>query len=140
MPTPFTIRCSERWRDVTDEAEGAAPAWTLARPDGVGAFQLSIATYRGGQIPNPTPQVLLSMLRDSAASRHLGEAADVVTEDGALRLAAGNFHHGDYFLRVWYVSDGQSFAKATYTCAWGEQRAELPDCEQMVRTLKFDAT
>src|SRR6185369_447173 len=96
-----------------------------ARPDGVGAFQFSVATYKSGGIPKATPKVLLSLLRDFAASRELGEPADVVTEDGQLPLAAASFHHGDNFLRVWYASDGQSFAKVTYTCAWGDQQAEL---------------
>src|ERR1044071_8328859 len=138
MPVPFTIKCSDGWCDITDEVEAADPLWTLARPDGVGAFQFSIATYQSGLIPNPTPRDLLSLLRDFASSRHLGEPTDVVVEDADLRLAAGNFRFGEDFLRVWYVSDGESFAKVTYTCAWGAQHSELLDCEQMIRTLRFE--
>jgi hypothetical protein len=62
----------------------------------------------------------------------------VVVDDGGLLLAAGSFRNGDDFLRVWYVSDGQSFAKVTYTSDWDEQHSELPDCEQMIRTLRFE--
>lgn len=138
MSLPFTIKFSEGWCDTTDEVEAADPPWTLTKPDGVGAFQLSIATYKGGRVPNPSSQVLFSMLRDFASSRNLGEPVEVVTEDGELRIAAGSFRFGDDFLRVWYVSDGYSFAKVTYTCSWGAQQSELPDCEQMVRTLRFE--
>jgi hypothetical protein len=137
MSLPFTIRCSDGWRDITDEVEAADPPWTLAKPDGVGAFQFSIAAYQSGRIPSSTPQVLLSLLRDFAGSNHLGEPADIVTEEGELRIAAGSFRHGADFVRAWYASDGRSFAKATYTCAWSEQSAELPECERMIRTLRF---
>ena len=137
LSLPFTIRCSDGWCDITAEVEAADPPWTLARPDGAGAFQFSVAAYRSGRVPNPSPQDLLSLLRDFGSSRQLGEPTDVVVEDGNLRLAAGSFRFGEDFLRVWYVSDGQSFAKATYTSAWGEQHSELPDCEQMIRTLRF---
>jgi hypothetical protein len=138
MRLPFTIRCSTGWCDITDEVQATNPPWTLAKPEGVGAFQFSTATYQSGTIPNPSPQLLLSMLRDFANSHGLGEAADIVTENGALRLAAASFHHGDDFTRVWYVSDGRSFAKVTYTCTWDKQHAELPECEQMLRTLRFE--
>lgn len=138
MSLPFTIRCSDGWWDITDEVEAADAPWTLARPDGVGAFQFSIATYKSGRIPNPTAQDLLSLLRDFASSRQLGESADVVVEDGDLRLAGASFRSGDDFLRVWYVSDGWSFAMVTYTSVWDEQHSELVDCEQMIRTLRFE--
>ena len=141
MSLPFTIRCSAGWCDITDEVEAPDPPWTLAKPDGVGAFQFSIATYQSGPIPNPTPQVLLTLLRDFAMSKHLGEPADIVTEEGELRIAAASFRQGQNFLRAWYTSDGRSFAKVTYMCAWGKQSTELPDCESMIRTLRFsDAT
>lgn len=138
MPLPFTVRCADGWCDITDEIEATDVPWTLAKPDGVGAFQFSVATYNRGPIPNPSPQLLLSMLRDFASSHELGEPADIVTEDGELRIAAASFRHGDEFIRAWYASDGRSFAKVTYTCDWGVQQAELPDCERMIRTLRFE--
>ena len=137
MSIPFAIDCCEGWCDITDEVEVADAPWTLAKPDGVGAFQFSVATYKSGRIPNPTPESLLSLLRDFAISHELGEPADIVTEAGELRIAAGSFRQGDSFIRAWYISDGHSFARITYTCAFGQQQAELSDCEQMVRTLRF---
>src|SRR2546428_13548630 len=124
MSLPFSIRRCDGWCDITEEVEAVDPPWTLARPDGVGVFQFSVATYKSGHIPNATSEVLITPLCDFAGSRELGEPVEVAAEDGPLRIAAGSFHHGDNFLRVWYASDGQSFAKVTYTCAWGEQQAE----------------
>ncbi|HWX21028.1 MAG TPA: hypothetical protein VN578_14100 [Candidatus Binatia bacterium] len=138
MLLPFTIRRSDGWCDITDEIEAANPPWTQAKLDGVGAFQFSVALYKSGRIPDPPSQLLLSMLRDFASSRELGEAADIVVEDGELRIAAASFTPGDEFIRVWYASDGRNFAKVTYTCARGAQQTELPDCERMIRTLRFE--
>ena len=137
MQLPFTIESADGWFDITDELEVPDPPWTLSRPEGVGAFQFSVGTYKSGRIPNPTPESLLSLLRDFAISRELGEPADIVTEAGELRIAAGSFRQRDSFIRAWYISDGRSFARITYTCAFGQQQAELSDCEQMVRTLRF---
>ena len=101
MSIPFDIDCCEGWCDITDEVEVADAPWTLAKPDGVGAFQFSIATYKSGRIPDPTPESLLFLLRDFAISHELGEPADIVTEAGELRIAAGSFRQGDSFIRAW---------------------------------------
>jgi hypothetical protein len=135
--SPFIIETIKGWCDVTDEIESENPPWTLARPNGVGAFQFSGGLYRGGKVPNPSADVLLLMLREFASHRTKDELNNVVTEEGRLRLAAGSFTSENNFIRAWYVSDGCNFAQVTYTCLLGEQHEELPDCEQMVRTLKF---
>jgi hypothetical protein len=137
MLLPFTIECADGWFDITDELEVPDPPWTLSRPEGVGVFQFSVARYERGAVPNASPDVLLSLLRDFASSHELGEPSDIVTEAGDLRIAAGSFRTADSFIRAWYISDGRSFALITYTCASGQQQAELSDCEQMVRTLRF---
>jgi hypothetical protein len=137
MPLPFNIRCADGWHDITHEVEAVDPPWTLAKADGVGALQFSIATYVSGSIPNPSSQDLLALLREFADSHELGEPFGIVTEDQDLLIAAASFRFGDDFARAWYVSDGRSFAKVTYTCAWGEEKDELSDCELMIRTLSF---
>jgi hypothetical protein len=137
MSISFAIHCCEGWCDITDDVEVTDAPWTLAKPDGVGAFQFSIATYKSGRIPDPTPESLQFLLRDFAISHELGEPADIVTEAGELRIAAGSFLQGDSFIRAWYISDGRSFARVTYISAFGQQQAELSDCERMVRTLRF---
>ena len=137
MTTPFTIACVEGWCDITYKVEADDPPLTFTRPDGIGAFQLSIALYRSGPAPGASATGLFSMLREFARGRELGELTDICTMESELRLAAASFHWHEDFVRIWYVSDGSSFAQATYTCAWGGQAVELPDCERMVRTLRF---
>lgn len=130
------IQPSPDWFDVTDELPGENVPLTFTRRDGFGALQFSIASYQSGPIPAPNTDTLLTLLRDFAQTRELGAATDLCTEVEPLRIAAGSFHT-DSFIRVWYLSDGSSFALATFTCDCEHAADELPDCEQMVRTLSF---
>ncbi len=52
-------------------------------------------------------------------------------------MAAGSFLSGGDFVRVWYVSDGLSFARVTYVCEAGRETEELADCEQIIGSLAF---
>lgn len=132
----FTIEPAPDWFDVTDDVPGDNVPITFTRPDGFGALQFSIASYRSGPVPDAGTNTLLALLHDFAQSRELGPATDLCTEGAQLRLAAASFHT-DSFIRVWYLSDGRSFALATFTCDAEHAVDELPDCEQMVRTLSF---
>ena len=42
-------------------------------------------------------------------------------------------------MRAWYVSDGLSFALATYVCEAGSEAEEVADCEQIIGSLAFIA-
>lgn len=138
MNRSFTIDLAKDWCDLEPDPVGEAQPRTLSRPLGVGALQLSTAIYRGGKRPNAERFVLLSLLLDFASSRGLGEPADIVTSENKLSLtAAASFRWQKDFVRLWYISDGSNFAMVTYTCAWGQQDGELPDCERMLETLRF---
>jgi len=132
----ISLQLSPDWFDITDDLPGEDAPLTFARPDGFGALQFSIASYQSGQIPNPDTDTLLTLLRDFALGRKLGAATDLCIEIAPLRLASASFHT-DSFIRVWYLSDGRSFALATFTCDAEHAADELPDCEEMVRTLSF---
>ena len=143
MPTirfwGFHVDTPDGWEDVTDTVGvDGAPA-TIARPDGVGALQFSVGLYTGGTRPDPSVELLLEMLHEFGEARGLGAPGDVVMQVGRLRLVAGLFLPGNDFLRVWYLSDGLSFALVTYVCEAGREAHELADCERIVRSLTFDA-
>jgi hypothetical protein len=71
----------------------------------------------------------------------LGPPSDLVSEDAPLPLAGATFRVSGDIVRAWYVSDGASFAKVTYTNAEGNPyESELRDCEEMVRTILFKYT
>lgn len=136
MYSDFTIEPTSNWFDIADDVPGDDVPLTFGRPDGFGALQFSIASYQSGPTPNPSTDTLHALLRDFAQSRELGAATDLYTEVEPLLLAAASFRT-DSFIRVWYLSDGRSFALATFTCDIEHVSDELPDCEQMVRTLSF---
>jgi hypothetical protein len=121
------------WSEVTEQDQ----PYTLARNQGVGALQFTIAEVTSGPIPNPTPPDLQTMLEKFAAAQGLASPFDVIVESGPRRLVAGSFHWNDAFLRAWYITDGRNVAFVTYNCANGEQDGELPECERIVRSLEF---
>jgi hypothetical protein len=137
--TAFTILAPDGWEDVTHSLDIDDPPITLARSDGVGALQFSIAVYSCGERPDPSPNELLGMVEELGQSRGLGKPEAVLTRSGPLRLAAGSFLSDDDFVRAWYVSDGLSIALVTYVCEAGAQTEKLADCEQIVSSLAFIA-
>jgi hypothetical protein len=138
FPT-FTVLIPEGWEDVTDSLDIEDPPITLARADGVGALQFSIASYSSGERPDPSPNDLLEMVEEFGQSRGLGSPGDVLTRSGPLRMAAGSFHADGDLVRAWYVSGGLSFALATYVCEAGREAEELADCEQIIGSVAFIA-
>jgi hypothetical protein len=138
---PLLLDIRPGWADVTaDLGSEDNPPWTLARQSDTacGALQFSVALYRRGPVPDPTPGFLAELLRDFAAKSGLGPASDEVVESVPIRLAGATFRDEECMIRGWYVSDGRSFAKITYTVGIGNDFAsELSDCEQMVRSIRF---
>ena len=128
------------WMDTTGDGEHA---FTFTRPDGFGAFQLSLAQYRSGPVPAATTSVLVELLDDRADRHGLGESFDRSTDEEPLRVAAASYRADGDFIRMWYVSDGASFAFATYVRQLDlkipdDDFAEVSDCEVMVRSIVFN--
>jgi len=133
----FAVHVPHGWADITATVEVPNPPYTLAHRDGVGALQFSLALYKSGPVPDPTPEILLGMIEEFGRKQGLGVPSAVVTEPGPPVLAAGSFAWGEDFLRVWQMSDGRNFAFVTYTCAAGDAGPELPACERIVRSIAF---
>lgn len=127
-----------QWLDITDEIGEANPPFTLAKQDGAGVIQFSIAEYRSGKLPNVTLEALHELMADFAQSRELGQGYTFAQSRQPL-VTASSFDFANTFLRVWYCSDGQNIALVTYNCESGQQQAELPDCESIVLNLRFEA-
>ena len=133
----FSVDAPHGWEDITDSVEADSPPFTLARSDGVGALQFSIALYMSGRVPDPSLDDLAARLKSFGQAHGVGEPFNSALESEPLRLAAGTFAYGDDFLRAWQVSDGRSFAFITYICESGQEDRELAECEQIVRSLRW---
>lgn len=133
----IAVSTPDSWQDISDQSETSDAVFTLARDDGQGALQFSMAFYERGPIPNPSVADLTRMVQRFGEQRQLGEGFDSQEQDGACRIAATSYRWEDRFLRVWYVSDGRNFAFISYNADWGAQDGELPDCEEIVRSVRF---
>ncbi len=131
------LELTDEWCDITDTVDAPVKVPTLAKPDGVGALQFSLALYRSGKKPDSSVVDLVRLLDDFAAVKSLGRAFARVTDEGSVRLAGASFHSERDLIRVWYVSDGWSFALVTYVCAWAHRGAEMKEAEAIVRSLRF---
>jgi hypothetical protein len=138
-PIGLTLDLLPDWFDVTDDLSGEGIPFTLGRTQGSGALQFSVGLYRSGQVPNPSPEDLRRLLLDFSSTRELGESSDVQTEAAPIRLAAATFR-SDFFVRVWYISDGRSVARVTLTCGLDPDPEEIADCEHMLRSVHFEST
>lgn len=68
----FSVVALPGWEDITDAVEADDPPFSLARGDGVGALQFSVALYTSGPVPDPSPADLEEMVATFAESRGLG--------------------------------------------------------------------
>lgn len=127
------------WVDVgQDMPEGAPP--TLARVDGVGALQFSVARYQSGANPNIHADELGLLLRDFARKRSLGVPSDVEHGEAASRYIGATFVQGTDLTRVWYASNGSDLALVTYVADAGNSAclAELTEAAEIVRSIDFE--
>ncbi|MGN6235434.1 hypothetical protein [Dyella sp.] len=130
----FSIELPSGWMDTTEEPW----PFTLSKPDGAGALQFSAAIYRSGQFPVPTTDELSGLLFEFAAAHDLGNPSDIFQQSGKITLASSSFRpDADSFIRAWYLSDGYSIAKITYTCHPSDVGSELDEAEFIVRSLQF---
>ncbi len=129
----FEVQVPHGWQRIGEPDT----AFTLADPThGTGALQISTALNATDERPG------LGDLRDivQALADTNGLGAPLESswfELDGLRAAVSAFHHGDDFIRVWSVTDGKSFALATYVCRWGSEAVEADTVEAIVRSLRF---
>lgn len=123
------------WLDVTRQVEANNPPFTLARTDGVGVLQFSVASYRSGGVPSITVDSLKHLLTDFSHSRELGVGFDPLIHEDKMLICAKSYRSGTQFIRVWYWSNRRDIVLITYVCETGGEQAELADCEEMVLAL-----
>jgi hypothetical protein len=134
----FAVDLPPGWGDITGVVEADNPPATVARDDGVGALQFSVALYDSGPCPRGDVEELQELLDGFARSHGLASPTDTARENSPRGLVAASFQPGDQFVRVWYVSESGSFAFVTYTCDRSNLAAsELREAEEIVRSLVF---
>src|SRR5262249_49493802 len=106
------------WVDITESLEGEPPI-TLAKQDGVGALQFSIARYANGKRPRAGIGDVVALTSRFGTAQKLGTGFDErAFRASKLAVAGVSFRSDENLLRVWYASDGDNFAMITYVVAW----------------------
>ena len=131
------VSAPESWIDTTEDVESEDAPFTLAKKDGVGALQFSIALYSEGEEPNIDIAHLKEMLADFADSKGLGEGFDERTYENRVSVVAASYHAGDDLIGVWYCSDERNVALVTYVCDWEKRGNEVKECEEIIRSIQF---
>ncbi|WP_395613832.1 hypothetical protein [Allosphingosinicella sp.] len=126
------------WRDITDDLpEGAPP--TLAKPDGVGAIQFSIARHKAGNAPNVDAMRLQALLSDFCTRRDLECRPQSECHDNINIVKSHTVVDGE-LVAVWYASNGSDIILATYISQQAGSLAtinELNEAEALISSLKF---
>ena len=134
----FTVDLPPGWGDITADVEADEPPTTVARDDGVGALQFSIALYESGKRPRGDVEELQELLDAFAESHGWTSRSDATSESLPRGLVAASFRPGGDFVRVWYVCESGDFALVTYLCAASDiSHSELDEAEQIVRSVGF---
>jgi hypothetical protein len=134
----FSVDLPFGWGDITAELDNDDPPATVARGDGVGALQFSIALYESGPRPTGDVKELQELLDGFAETHELTSRSNAIQESLPRGLVAASFQPNGDFLRVWYVGEGPNFAFVTYTCERSLIDArELAEAEQIVRSVVF---
>ena len=124
------------WFDITHELP-ANSASTLARNDGIGVLQFSVAKYRTGTRARITGEDLIAMLAEFGRGRSLGEPSNVIVASGRV---SGDFVAPAEFIRAWYVTNGSDVALVTYVAESSDDpkmSRELEEATGIVESIRF---
>jgi hypothetical protein len=134
----IVIEVPEDWEDTTSTLMTESKPLTFTKNEfGVGALQMSIAKYISGKQPKIHAKTLLKMLLEFAEMKKFDKASTPQILNGEINKASASYKFRNYFIKIWYLSNGKDLAKITYTCEWGEETEELSECEEIVNSLKF---
>lgn len=130
------------WFDVTSDLPEGSPT-TLAKSDGVGALQFSLAKYQAGVNPEIAIADLSRLLMQFADSRGLGAPLREYQGHGLHPYAAGEFEVGGELMCVWHLSNGRDVVLITYVTQQQSDSAvldEIRDAVGIVNSLEFAAS
>lgn len=110
----LTLVLPTGWLDITNDLpRGSAP--TIAKEDGVGVIQFSVARYRSGVEPHLDVAALREMLDEFGDHHRLGKPVSYEEGQGygGNRFVAAEFSLPDQVIAVWYLTNGRNVALIT---------------------------
>jgi hypothetical protein len=129
------------WFDITDDLPDGTP-FTLAREDGVGVIQFSVAAMASGADPAISESDLRVMCLD--LMRHHGLGVDVALLPDARTMCVGGVAQAaELKMGAWFLSNGQDVGLVTYTSEapkHPDTASEVEAALALVRSAAIGAT
>lgn len=126
------------WVDITESLPRGTPP-TLAKPEGIGVVQFTVAKYSGGNTPKITIETLDGFIDEFFESKQL-QRTEVSHDIGSNLCVSAISSEPDQLTRAWYVSDGTNIALVTYVCLDVNNKQvdmELNDASFIVKSIIF---
>lgn len=126
------------WVDVTSDLPAGMPP-TLARPNGVGALQFSVARYGVGKDPRISLEDLQDILGRYCESLSRDFGAHIVSDGDIEKVGCISFED-DETLGVWMLSNGFDVVLVTYLATGAHHPTvskELAEVKLMIETIDF---
>ena len=124
------------WDDITSSVEEGTP--TVAKSDGVGALQFSVARYSAGQRPTYDESSLRSLITEWIRNRGLEPQGVTLEQTASNQFAWVDAVKSEDLIRVFYITDGRDLAFATYLRFFRDNDPEeLAEVMAIIRSLRF---
>ena len=134
----LALRLPSDWRDITDDLPDGSPP-TLAKPDGVGAIQFSIARHQGGEAPHVDRAALQNLLENFCARQGFDCHPQAESHDNIQVVKSHALMDGG-LVAIWYVSNGADVVLSTYVSQQSGSdatRVEWQEAEVIIRSIRF---
>lgn len=134
----LALRLPSDWRDITDDLPDGSPP-TLAKPDGVGAIQFSIARHQCGEAPHVDRAALQNLLENFCA-RHGFDCHPQAEGHDNIQVVKSHALADGELVAIWYVSNGADVVLATYVSQQAgsdETDDEWKEAEAVIGSLRF---
>ncbi|MBL9028182.1 MAG: hypothetical protein JNL21_38675 [Myxococcales bacterium] len=133
-----SMRVPSDWVDITHDLPEDTP-FTLAKPDGVGALQFSVATYDSGERPSIGADDLREMLMEFAESEGLPAPASIEQAGNQVMYCGGDLSDEERVAWAWYVTNGVDVLFVTYNAQQqhaAQAASEVSDAKAIVASIE----
>ena len=134
----IALRLPSDWRDITDDLPDGSPP-TLAKPNGLGAIQFSIARHQGGEAAHIDRAALQGLLEDFCA-RHGFDCLPQSDDHDNIQVVKSRAIVDAELVAIWFASNGADVVLATYVSQQPGSRDttdELNEAEAVIGSLRF---
>jgi hypothetical protein len=136
MSQRLQIKLPKGWVDYSKENPDGPPTYLRDLSEEPGPLQISWAEYKGGAVPNPSPEDLQQMSRQMGEQSGYGrlvESASGSCDFG--RMGTATYLSTDQRVQLWHLSNGRDFIMVTHIGPESPDPDEVREVQEIVRTL-----